>query len=184
MRLSRRTALLLGVPGLTLAAWPGRAAAADIGQQIKAAYLYKFVTYVEWPASAFDKPNAPLTIGILGANGVEAELANLAGARPANNRALEVKRLSPGGALAGLQMLFIGGDENPRLKTLLEGIQAQPVLSVTESAGALGAGSVINFVAVDDRIRFEVSLAQAERSGLKISSRLLAVAQKVETRKP
>ncbi|HSY28334.1 MAG TPA: YfiR family protein, partial [Burkholderiaceae bacterium] len=62
--------------------------------------------------------------------------------------------------------------------------QSLPILVVTESAGALESGSIINFVPVDDRIRFEISVTQAERSGLKISSRLLGVAQKIESGKP
>lgn len=175
-----RAALWIVFQCVAASAW----AAGDIEYQIKAAYLYKFVAYVEWPPTVFAEANTPVTIGVIGADDVAAELNNIKSGRPPNSRAVEVKMLKPGDSLAGVQVLFIGGQENGRLKRLLEGLQSQPVLTVTEWTGALGAGSVINFVPVDDRIRFEVSVAHAERSGLKISARLLNVAQKVETRRP
>ena len=156
----------------------------DFEYQIKAAYLYKFIAYVEWPAAAFAEAATPVTIGVVGADDLAAELNNLKRGRLVNNRAVAVKLLKPGDLLTGVQILFIGRQESGRLKHLLDGIQSQPVLTVTEWSGALGAGSMINFVPVDDRIRFEVSAASAERSGLKISARLLSVAQKVETRRP
>lgn len=175
----RRAALLIALQFLAVAGRAGAAGPGEIEQQIKAAYLYKFENYVEWPPS-FAPADRPLVIGIVGADEIAAELSNLNRGHRANQRAMEVRLLKPGEAPDGVQILFVGRQESGRLKRLLEGIQAQPVLVVTESAGALGAGSIINFVPVDDRIRFEVSLAQAERSGLKISARLLGVAQKVE----
>lgn len=160
------------------------ATAVEIEHQIKAAYLYKFASYVDWPAFVFAQADAPVTIGVLGADEIATELNHINSARPAKSRAIEVKRLKPGEPLTGVQMLFVGREESTRLKRLQDNVQSRPVLTVTDSAGALGTGSVINFVTVDDRIRFEVSVAQAEQSGLKISARLLGVAQKIETRKP
>ena len=173
---------LLLLPCGPMPAWAG--GSADIEYQIKAAYLYKFTTYIEWPPAAFAQADTPLTIGIVGADEIAAELNRIKSAQPAGSRPLEVKILRPGDSLAGVQILFIGRQENARLKRLLEGIQSQPVLTVTESAGGLAVGGIINFVPIDDRIRFEVSLLNAEQNGLKISARLLGVAQKIETRRP
>lgn len=152
--------------------------------QIKAAYLYKFATYIEWPPSAFEQINSPIVIGILGADEVATELGNLNSGQRINGREVELRRLKAGDSFIGIQMLFVGQKESGRLKSVLEPIQTQPVLVVTESANALDAGSVINFLFVDERIRFEISVIHAERSGLKISARLLGVAQKIETGRP
>lgn len=184
MKITRRLACLVL---FQFFAAPARAAGGgvnDIEYQIKAAYLYKFATYVEWPPAAFADANAPVTIGIVGAGDVAAELNSIKAGLTVNGRIVQVRLLKPGDPLVGVQVLFIGRQESGRLKHLLDSIQAQPVLTVTESVGAISAGSVINFVPVDDRIRFEVSMVSAERSGLKISARLLSVAQRVETHKP
>lgn len=171
--------------GLVLLTGSTGALAADIEDQIKAAYLYKFASYVDWPATAFAQTDTPVTIGVLGADEIAIELSHINLAHPTGGRPIEIKRLKPGDPPTGLHMLFIGrGEESARLKRLQEGLQSRPVLTVTDAEGALASGSVINFVTVDDRVRFEVSLAQAEISGLKISARLLGVAQKIETRKP
>ncbi len=180
---TRRLLVRFWLASLVMLAWPFSAGAVDIEHQIKAAYLYKFASYVDWPASVFAQADAPVMIGVLGADEIATELNNINNGRPANSRAIEVKRLKPGDPMTGVQMLFIGREESARLKRLQDSVQSRPVLTVTDSAGALGSGSVINFVTVDDRIRFEVSVAQAELSGLKISARLLGVAQKIETRK-
>ena len=179
-----RALLVLVWLGLSVGAPAADAFQGESEDRIKAAYLYKFAAYVEWPASAFAKADSPLTIGIVGADEMASELIKLKGGPLINNRAMEVKLLKPGEPLTGIQVLFVGRHESAPLSRILERVQTLPVLSVTELAGALGAGSIINFVPVDDRIRFEVSVAQAERSGLKVSARLLGVAQKIETRRP
>ncbi|MES2049617.1 MAG: YfiR family protein [Pseudomonadota bacterium] len=169
-------------------AWAASNDASDIEYQVKATYLYNFVHYVEWPPHTFAQMDSPVIIGVLGADEIGGALGNMTAARALSGRALEVRLLTPGDALAeslrGVQILFIGRRENGRLKKLLESIQLPALLIVTETSGALGMGSMINFVPVDEHIRFEVSVLQAERSGLKISARLLAVAQKIETRRP
>ena len=127
---------------------------------------------------------APAVAGktpVVGADKVVDALNSLTATKAVSDRTLQVRVLKPGDPVTGVQILFVGKQENAHLKQLLDTMQAQPVLTVTESAGALESGSIINFVPVDDRIRFEVSVTQAERNGLKISSRLLSVAQKVES---
>lgn len=184
MDIIRRVVLLIAVQCLAACAWAAGSGAGDIEYQIKAAYLYKFAAYVEWPSAAFAEANTPVIIAVVGADDVAAALNNIKAGQMVNNRAVQVKLLKPGDPLTGVQILFIGRQESGHLRRWLDSVQAQPVLTVTEWAGALGVGSVINFVPVDDRIRFEVSAVSAERSGLKISARLLSVAQKVETRRP
>lgn len=162
-------------------------AAEDAGvleARVKAAYLYRFAEYVEWPDSAFARRDAPVTIGVLGAESLADELTQAVTGRTVNSRPVAVKRLKPGEPLAGVNVLFIGKAESARLNQLTQGAQPRSILTVTESDGALAQGSVINFVVADRRVRFEISLESAEKSKLKLSSRLLAVAQQVRPGTP
>jgi hypothetical protein len=145
---------------------------------LKAAFLYKFASYVEWP----DRPtaaDAPITIGVAGAEPFAAELAEITRGRTVAGRPINVRRLMAGDSFEGLQILFIGGQARGGERGLLADARSRPILTVTESAGALAEGSIINFTQDKDRLRFEISLYAAEQSRLKLNSRLLAVADAV-----
>jgi uncharacterized protein DUF4154 len=184
-RLSRRAAALACAAFLAwVAAWmPWGARAAEDGEslelRVKAAFLYKFAGYVEWPTKAFARPETPVTIGVIGAESLATELAQAVTGRTVNDRQVTVKRLKAGESLAGIHILFVGRAESARLDQLAQSAQPRSILTVTESDGALERGSVINFVLSGGRVRFEIALDSAEKSGLKLSSRLLAVAQQV-----
>jgi len=160
------------------------AADGDVRQleaQVKAAYLYKFAGHVEWPPAAYADASTPFTIGVVGAADIAEELARLKAGRSVNERPVEVRVLKAGESARGVQLVFVEGADSAQLRRLLEPFKAVPTLTVCDMPGAIEAGSVINFVLVDKRLRFEVSLANAERHGLKVSSRLLAVAQRVDS---
>lgn len=152
--------------------------------QVKAAYLYKFVAHIEWPPSAFPDAATPLTIGVIGASDVADELGKLKPGRAANERPVEVRALKPGDPARGVQLIFIGGADTTQLRRLIEPYKAAPALTISDVPGGMDAGCVINFVTLDNRVRFEISTGNAERQGLKVSARLLAVAQRVDTRRP
>jgi hypothetical protein len=167
--------------------WTGNAAAQDAGQlesRVKAAFLYKFAGYVNWPATVFVRSETPITIAVIGADGLAAELEQAVVGRTVNDRMVVVKRIKPGDSLAGVHVLFVGKSESGRLPQMLKDAQARSILTVTESEGALRQGSVINFIVAEQRVRFEISLDSAEKSSLKVNSRLLAVAQQVVTGAP
>ncbi len=148
---------------------------------VKAAFLYKFAGYVEWSDRAVGAVEAPFTIGIVGADDVAAELERLVPGRMVMNRRVVVRRLKENEAPKGVHLLFMGrGEANPR--PMVRAAQQQGTLTVTETERGLDMGSVINFLTLDDRVGFEVSLESAERSGLRISSRMLAVARRVVPR--
>jgi hypothetical protein len=174
-------ACIAGLPG-----WSAHAADDDatLEQRVKAAFLYQFAGYVEWPPSAFAQPGAPITIAVLGADPLAAELSQVVTGRTVGGRAVSVKRVRPGESLSGVHILFIGRAENERLGQLAQAAQPRAILTVTETDGALAKGSMINFVLVDRRVRFEVALDSAEKGGLRLSSRLLAVAQQVRSGAP
>jgi hypothetical protein len=179
---------LLACAGLLAGAagWPSWTAQAEedtatLEDRVKAAYLYKFAGFVEWPAKSFVRPDTPVTIAVIGADPVVMELNQAVVGRTVNDRPITVKRLRAGESLAGVHVLFIGKAESGRLNQLAQAAQSRSILTVTDSEGALAQGSMINFVVADRRVRFEVALDSAEKSGLRLSSRLLAVAHDVRT---
>jgi hypothetical protein len=149
--------------------------------QVKAAFLYKFGSFIEWPVRAFDKAESAFVIGVVGADAVAAELQPLVSGRTVQGRPINVQKLKRGDSVAGLHLLFVGQAEAGRLAEILNSAKGQPLLVVTDTEDALARGSMINFITVDDKVRFDVALPQAERGQLRISSRLLAVARKVIT---
>ena len=152
----------------------------DIEQRIKAAFLFKFGGYVEWPERLFPRSDSPLVIGVAGADVLAEELSRITSGRTMNGRPVTVRRIRSGEQVTGVHVLFISRSEAGRLGELLPMTQAQPVLTVTETEKGLAQGSVINFVIADNRVRFEVSLGAANRNGLRIGAPLLAVAQRVQ----
>jgi len=147
----------------------------NLERSVKAAFLYKFLGYVEFAAELPPQ----LTVGVVGAADIAAELSQIAVGRSVNGRPIAVKALREGDSLAGLQLVFVGADVQ-RPAQVLRSAQQGGVLSVTEIDSGLQQGSVINFRLIEDRVRFEVSLPSAEKSNVKLSSRLLSVAWQVQ----
>jgi hypothetical protein len=146
---------------------------------VKAGFLYKFLGYVDFPAGPLD-PGAPYVVGVVGAEDIAAELTRLTAGRLVNNHAVVVRKMQGVDPSGGLHLLFIGAAEGADEAALVKAAQPAGVLTVTESPTGIESGSVINFRLVDERVRFEVSLAAADKGRLKLSSRLLSVAYAVQ----
>lgn len=148
--------------------------------QVKAAFVYKFAGYVVWPEGALGSPETPFTIGVVGSDALTDELTQIVGDRQLNERSVSVRKLKVGDSLANVRMLFVGHAAALSASQLQHWTQQRPLLVVTESEGMVEqGGSMINFIVVERRVRFEISLDAVEKSGLRLSSRLLAVAHKV-----
>ncbi|MCE9659803.1 MAG: YfiR family protein [Burkholderiales bacterium] len=178
------TALRRSVTGwlaLAAIAFGGGLATAEeaLEASVKAAYLYKFLTYVDWPAPAFASAEAPQVIGVLGADDVLAELQRMVVGRTVNGHPLVATRVAPGDSIDLLHVLYIG--RSARSAAPLRAAAGRPILTITDAPTGLAEGSALNFVLVQGRVRFEASLLAAERAGLKLSARLLAVAERVIT---
>lgn len=147
-------------------------------ERVKAAFLYKFIGYVEWPASAFASAASPMVIGVAGDDAIAADLEAAVRGRKAGMRPLQVVRLDGGTIPPGCcHVLFAGrGADAPALLGLTRGL---PVLTVSDAAGEAPDGSIINFVFDQGRVRFDIHRGVAERNGLQLRSQLLGVARKV-----
>jgi hypothetical protein len=174
----RFVCMLLCIAAGVAAAAPASAQREAPEASVKAAFLYKFANYIEWPANAFAAPAAPLVIGVAGSDEVAAELERIVRGRNVNGHPVTVKRLREGDAPGGVHVLFIGRD-NGALAATLRAARDNSVLAITETERGLEMGSAINFVTAGDRVAFEVSLEAAEKTGHRISSRMLAVARRV-----
>jgi hypothetical protein len=158
---------------------------------IKAAFLFKFAEYVDWPeapvqpvdspfgAAPVEPVDSPFVFGVLGSGALADDLLRMTEDRTLDARPIRVRRLAAGDAIDDLQVLFIAADQENRVGELLSSARGRPILTVTESDGALANGSVINFTTMGERVRFEVSLNAAEVNSLRLNSRLLAVAERV-----
>lgn len=187
MNLVRRTASgLNGALRLVLLGGSLSCASAAVAQdvvykdeEVKAAFLYHFATFVEWPRPA--DPRDVFLIAVIGADDVAEELERFLPGREIQGRPIQVLRLASLAELDEADVLFLGADHNDRLMRLIHDVGDRPTLVVTDAPGALSQGSMINFEVVDDRVRFEISQPAARRAGLELSSRLLAAAMYVDT---
>ena len=160
----------------------GRAAlGADIysADAVKAAFLYRFAAYVTWPPRTLHDDRS-FTIAVLDSDPVAQELERILTGRVVNGLPARVRRIRAVRELGDAQMLYIGAGSLYRLTEEIDSIGSQPVLVVTDAPGGLNAGSTVNFMLVDRRVRFEVSIAAADRARLKVSAELLSVAARVE----
>jgi hypothetical protein len=144
---------------------------------VKASFLYKFLDYVEWPPGV-DSVDAPIVIGVWGPEVLAEEVSRLVAGEKQSGRPVSVIQVREIDALAGMRVLFIARDETG-IAGITRVARQKNILTVTEVPGGLSQGSVVNFVSSEGRVRFEISLDAAEKSGLKISSRLLGLAKNV-----
>ena len=172
----------LAAAALSAAAMMGTALAQqDLydANQVKAAFLYHFGTYVQWPAGA--PADDAITIAVLGDDEVVAQLAQFLPGRRIQERPVEVRTLARIDELGDAEVLFIGREQNPRLTQVIAAVAGRPTLVVTDDDNGLDRGAMVNFQLVDSRVRFEISVPRAEEAGLTLSSRLLSAALRVET---
>jgi hypothetical protein len=143
---------------------------------VKAAILFKFAPYVEWPTAAFATNDSPLVIGILGASQFGDDFTAIARDKTINNRPIVIKSLASITEATNCHVLFIGNSETGKLPQILAALGSAPVLTVGESDKFIEAKGMIGFVKLENKVRFEINNTVAKGTGLKISSRLLTLA--------
>jgi hypothetical protein len=174
-------ALVLGaLCASLLACGPPFAADLHDEDEVEAAFLYRFAGYVEWPAEALSGQD--FTIAVLGSDSIAQELERILPHHALKNRPAQVRRIRSLKELRDAQILFVGPEFNDELKSIIARVANHPVLVVSASEHGLDDGSCVNFLFVDRRVRFEVSLTAADHVGLRVSSELLSVAVRVQGR--
>ena len=147
--------------------------------QVKAAYLYNFAKFVEWPAREFPTPEAPIRLCILNDRSFEAELSPIVKGKTVAGRPVSVISVQDGEQSRSCHILFINSSQSARARRILEVLRPASVLTVGESPKFVEEGGIINFILQDDHVQFQVNHKAANGAGLHISSRLLSVAKLV-----
>ncbi len=144
--------------------------------QIKAAFLYNFAKFIEWPPEAFPSPNAAINLCVLGEDPFGDDLEQTIQGKLINGRAVVVQRFKGMQGLDGCHVLFVSMSEQQHLAQILESLKGRSVLTVGETERFAAVGGMINFTMQDNKVRFEINVDVTQRAGLKLSSQLLKLA--------
>jgi hypothetical protein len=160
------------------------ASQASLEYEVKAAFLYNFAKFVEWPDTAFDAADAPIVFCVMGNNPFDGRLERVVSDRTANGRRIEVRSVTSSGASSGCHLAFFDESQQVDVARIVQ-ISAgrgpgAPVLTVGESEHFAEVGGMIRLLVEEGRVRFDINAAIAERAGLKLSSQLLKLARRVE----
>jgi hypothetical protein len=143
--------------------------------QTKAEFLFSFAKFVSWPARKFNEPDSPLVIGVVGADPFGGLLEEAVQDHRINDRTVTVEHIESMEELRKCHIIFICRSETARLGSILAEVRGENVLTVGESDNFISRGGMINFVMVDNKVRFQINDSGARRAGLKMSSQLLAL---------
>ena len=157
----------------------GRAQDAHSEYQVKAAYLFNFLKFVEWPEGAFPDPLAPIVIGIVGDDPFGDALPQVVVGKTVQGRDLVIRKYRVGEDLRASLILFISASEKKRLPQLLAGLHGSNVLTVADFEGFLEEGGMIQLFSENNRVRFAINVDAAVRAKLKLNSKLLSLARVV-----
>jgi hypothetical protein len=149
---------------------------------LKAAFLFNFTQFVEWPAAALADPQAPFVIGVLGDDPFGSSLDEIVANENVHGHAIVVRRGRTLSELGACQLLFVSRSQAPRLRGILDGIAGRSVLVVGDMDEFAAHGGTIGFVTSGSRLRLVVNMAQARDAGLTISSKLLRQAELIDIR--
>ncbi len=175
-----RVGLLVAAGALAYGTYSASAQAEPPSEyQVKAAFLYSFARFVEWPADAFIHPQAPIVLGIVGQDPFGFALDGMVFGKTVNGRGFMVKRLEIGPELRGCHILFISSSEKKNLAYIFESLKGSSVLTVGETDRFVQSGGAIQLLLQDNKVRFEINVGAAALARLKVSSKLLVLARSV-----
>lgn len=172
---------VLGIAGLALAQI---CVAATAEYRVKAAFLYKFATYIRWPEPAAGAPATPFVIGVLGSDPFGAAIEDVVRNQNVYGRTIRITRLARQEDAFACDLVFVAMSEEANLARFLALLKEAPVLTVSDIDQFAEKGGMIGLVTTDNnRIRFDINKAVLDRAGLKASSQLLQLARVVDPRK-
>lgn len=145
-------------------------------QQVQAAFLFRFIDFIEWPPGAPRDAGPTLTIGIVGKNPFGAALSALSG-KTTRGKTIVIKQITDFADLRNVYVLFISPSEKDRLTQILSQTRNLSILTVSEINGFPQRGGIINLTTENNKVRFEINPNAAQRARLRISSQLLKLAK-------
>jgi hypothetical protein len=174
--LMRRALVAFLLVGSAWAAPPNPAPPSPTEHEVKAAFLFNFAKFIEWPAAT---AHGEFVIGILGQDPFGESLDRILSGKTLGDRKIVLRRAATLEELGDVHVLFISNSEKAHLSQILKRVQEQPMLTVGESDDFVGRGGMVGFRVADDVVRFDVNLEPVGRAGLKMSSQLIRVARRV-----
>jgi hypothetical protein len=172
-------AALTAVVSAAGARWVSAQAKPSSEYQVKAAFLFHFAQFVDWPSEVFKDANTPLTYCTAGGDPFRGALDASLNGKVIDGRPVRVLHFRQAQEIQGCQVLYIGTQEKKVISAALAELKGTSVLTVGESEDFVQAGGMIGFFLEDNKVRFEINLNATERAKLKISARLLALAKTV-----
>ena len=155
-------------------------AQAQSEDQIKAAFLFTFARYVEWPAKSFAGPDDSVRICMAGSKEFATVVAQTVSGKSVENRPVQVDTLSALSESPGCHILYVGEEVASDAAGVASSVSGASVFTVADRAGFAEQGGIANFIRTNNKVRFEINPKAAKRAGLKVSSRLLRLATVVE----
>jgi len=147
--------------------------------QVKAAFLFQFSRFVQWPAESFSSADAPLVICVLGANPFGSALQEIAAGEVVQAHPLSVERHDRVEDVADCHIVFVSGRDENATRQALGYLSGRRVLTVSDSSDFAGRGGIIGLVTVDGKVRVQVNRSSADAAQLRISAKLLRLADQV-----
>jgi hypothetical protein len=144
---------------------------------LKAAFLFNFAQFVEWPPEAFPDASSPFVICVLGDDPFGKSLDEIVAHETIRNRRIEIRRYRDVQEISGCQILYVGASETPRLSHILAAIDGKRILSVGETDPFTAYNGIIQFLVVENRLRLRINVEAAKMAKLSISSQLLRQAE-------
>lgn len=147
--------------------------------QVKAAFLYNFTKFIEWPAGISRGGGDSLMVCVMGEDPFDHALEQVVKGKNLNGKAFEVRHVSNVQEARSCQVLFVGSSERRKVRSILEGLKGASVLTVGDTPGDAKQGCIIDFLIEDSKVRFEINVGAADLANLKVSSKLLSLAKVV-----
>ena len=148
--------------------------------RVKALFLYNFTQFIEWPVEAFKDSSDALTICVLGPNPFDKELERALAGKKVDGHPLTSRTIGEASQASGCQVVFVTGAATKRARILMMERKQQGMLTVGEAPGFASGGGVVNFLVKDGHVRLEINIGAAERERLRISAKLLKLAEIVK----
>ena len=166
-------AALLIVSGLM----PATIQAAPREYELKAAFVYNFVMFVQWPPNSFTDEKSPILIATIGSDPFDGALERAVAGKTVERRPLVIKHFVNAAELQPCQLLFVASADDEQLAPALRKFAGRSVLTVGESDRFVQGGGIIRFYEQENHLRFEINQEAAAKAGLRISAKLLRLAK-------
>lgn len=147
--------------------------------EVKAAFVFQFANYVQWPDGTFENDASPIVIGIVdNENMIKALSASVQG-KSIGKRSIKVVDVASDQEAQTCHILYIDSSDDSRVDDYLSAVRSRPVLTVSDDDDFTEEGGIIRLFEAQSKLRFEINVDEVERAKLTISSKLLSLAQVV-----